>query len=267
LCHVYFKLFNKIVEEIMTEQYELRLNSPDITWVWVCLFIIALGLCIALWFFKINIETERMTQVNQIEYTNLGNELSNASDFLTNNVRAFVMTGNSKHLQNYWLEINKIRTREKVLNRLKVLGSPANELALLEKAKRNSDHLVTTEIRAMKLILLVSGVKEEVMPDAIREFRLTVDDLILSDGHKVKKAREIMFDEKYSQAKNRILAPTLEFIVIMQNRVDIETELVRTRTNITNNIINTLSGLIFAFLILVIWLQLFREPKKSIKVT
>ncbi|WP_286267452.1 hypothetical protein [Thalassotalea atypica] len=241
----------------MSQHKELQLNLPDITWLWISLFILSITLCISLWLFSNDITSERQALAHQVEYTNLSNDLSNASDYLTTEVRAFVMNGASKHLQNYWVEIDKTRTREKVLDRLEYLGAPSKELALLEQAKRNSDNLVLTEIRSMKLILLVIGVPEQMMPNAVREFRLTVDDYALSDGEKVKKAREIMFDEQYYQTKLQIMNPISTFIETMQNRVSRNAQDVRYRTDWMLTLIMVLSSLILFLLISVVWIQLF----------
>lgn len=51
----------------------------------------------------------------QLEYAQLANQLMAASDYLTNEVRAYVQFGDQVHYDNYWREVNETKTRDNVV--------------------------------------------------------------------------------------------------------------------------------------------------------
>ncbi len=109
------------------------------------------------------VQSAEATSKRAAEFRQLGIDLGNASDFLTNQARIFSVTGDQRYLTAYWNEINVTRTRDHAIAQLKLLGAPADELALLDKAKHNSDALVNTEARSQRLMeeaLGVSGGKD-----------------------------------------------------------------------------------------------------------
>jgi hypothetical protein len=157
-----------------------------------------------------NSELERAT-TERAEDKQLGLDLADASKLLTNEVRAYSVTTSQKHLDNYWAEINETKTRDRVISRLTELGATKEELSLLEEAKANSDGLVTTETRAMRLVLDAEGVQPEAMPEPVAAFELGAADAALSPDAKLAKAREILFDDKYYADVASIMAPTKKF--------------------------------------------------------
>ena len=117
------------------------------------------------------------------EFKQLGLNLENSSNYLTNEARKYVQFGNKLYYDNYWREVNETKTRDKVVQRLKELHAPAESLNLIEEAKRNSDALISTENAAMKAV-------------SLKDF---------------DKARHLMFDEKYEKDKQLIMTPISEF--------------------------------------------------------
>ncbi len=147
----------------------------------------------------------------QIEFKQLELNLSDASDYLTAEARKFAVTNDIKHLHRYWQEINVTRTRDNVLKRLKVLNASQQEFDLLDLAKQNSDALVATETRSMRLVLEVLDYEEDAMPISVAIWQLTSEDKRLSDEAKLRVARDIMFDKKYHDDKDLIMNPIAKF--------------------------------------------------------
>ena len=145
------------------------------------------------------------------EFKQLGLALADASKLLTDEVRAYSVTTSQTHLDNYWAEIDETRTRDRVIARLKELGATDAELGLLEEAKGNSDGLVTTETRAMRLVLGAVGAQADAMPAAVAAFELDAKDAALSPDAKLAKARKILFDDRYYADVASIMAPTEQF--------------------------------------------------------
>lgn len=86
----------------------------------------------------------------QLKSLMLSDQLSEGSDFLTNTVRAFSVTGDPNYDDLFAEEVNIKRSRDKAVDGLRKLGATSNELALIEKAKRNSDKLINLENEAFK---------------------------------------------------------------------------------------------------------------------
>ncbi len=165
-----------------------------------------------------SVASEERAFTRQAEFKALGLQLQAASDFLTDSARKYAVTADRRHLDAYWEEINTTRTRDNVIDGLSRLGAAADELALVDEAKANSDALVKTESRSQRLMLEATGVAESDMPNAIAGFTLTPVDAALSDEQKLATARRIMFDEKYDADKGIISAPIQRFQELMNGR-------------------------------------------------
>ncbi|GLC82361.1 methyl-accepting chemotaxis protein [Lacrimispora brassicae] len=132
----------------------------------------------------------RAAEERKAEFKQLGIDLANASDYLTNEARAYVQFGDKVHYDNYWREVNETKTRDKVVERLNELGAPQNELDLLAEAKKSSDTLVETEDKAMKAV----------------------------EKGDFEEARHLMFDAQYDSDKRVIMAPISKFQETMNAR-------------------------------------------------
>lgn len=149
------------------------------------------------------IDDYRQAVTRQMELRQLGLDLANASDYLTSEARRYAVFGERAHLDNYWREVKQTRTRDRVVARLRQLGVPAAELALIEKAKANSDALIRTEDAAMQAV-------------AAKDF---------------DKARQLMFGPDYDRDKALVMRPINEFQATMNARAARETEATRISSN------------------------------------
>lgn len=241
----------RIMTDKFKKQYQLQI------YIWISLFFIVIALLLTLILTYIALRAERQYTFREAQFLRLADRLSNASDFLTDAVRKYVVTGDPKYLQDYWYEVNVTRTREMVLSKLQGMKATANEIQLLAQAKENSDALVETEIRGMKLILSVLGVRDEAMPKPIQAYKLSFHDINLTPEEKIHLARNLMFDKSYTQAKKLIMRPISKFEVTMGMRLKQETSVARHRTNVL--VIIDISLAVFAFIINLcsVWLRVF----------
>lgn len=90
---------------------------------------------------------------NQLEYRMMASQLKETSDYLSNEVRMFAVTGDIEHFRNYWNEIKNDKHREEVIQELENMDIPADEERSLERAKYFSDTLMHIEISSMRLKL------------------------------------------------------------------------------------------------------------------
>src|SRR5919107_5807485 len=126
-----------------------------------------------------NTDLERATD-ERAEFRQLALDLAGASKLLTDEVRAYAVTADPVHLENYWREIDETKTRDRVVARLEQLGATETELGLLKQAQENSNGLVATETRAMRLVLDAAGTAPADMPGPVAEFEPAAADQALS---------------------------------------------------------------------------------------
>lgn len=233
---------------------KIRVRSISI---WIILLFLNIGLVTFIYLSDRAIKKERTAISTQTEMTLIGQSLANGSDLLTNDVREFVITGDLIFLQDYWLEVNIRKSRDKAVQRLAELNTPLNEIQYLRIAKKNSDKLINAEVRAMKLLLLAMGVPEENMYPEIKRYKLSADDLALPINDKINTAQAIMFDKDYIDAKASIMNPIKEFRETMLERVSKESEDARKRTNRVFLTAEVSTVVAIILLVLVIWIRIF----------
>lgn len=191
------------------------------------LIMLTLSTVVSVFFLNKSFTKQAEAVSNQAVFKQLGIDLSNSSDYLTEQARRYAIDGDKKFYDNYWKEVNETKTRDKVVEKLKQLNAPQAELDLIEKAKNNSDELVKTEDAAMKAV-------------ANKDF---------------ETARNLMFNSNYDNNKSKIIEPIKQFQDMMNSRAEKETE--KAKSNLVINIIITDSlivvlatGIIFTFVIL-----------------
>lgn len=162
----------------------------------------------------------------------LSEQIGEASNYLTDEARKFVISGNVQHLHNYWREIEVSQRRKGALDALKALGVPEEKFQLLKQAKQHSDNLMKVETRAMRLKLEGLGAEKSAMPLAVAAWQLNPQDKALSAPEKKELARQLMFNENYYAHKQRIMEPIKEFQKSVLNVAQHKVE--RTRQNLEN---------------------------------
>ena len=75
------------------------------------------GVCVVL--LNESEERESVALQRQAEFKQLGIDLADASDYLTDEVRSYVQFGERVHYDNYWREVRETRTRDRVVQRLR----------------------------------------------------------------------------------------------------------------------------------------------------
>lgn len=204
--------------------------------------VLIISIVISLVLLNQSFKEEKLATSRQAEFKQLGIDLASASDYLTNEARAYVQFGDKVHYDNYWKEVNETKTRDRVFSRLKELNAPQGELDLIEKAKTNSDTLVQTEDKAMKAVV----------------------------SNDFNTARTLMFNNDYDKNKAIIMAPLTEFQNTMNTRAANETAVAEKKLNrllvITNSLIAILA-IIVAFTNAILHKKISNLTKISQKLT
>lgn len=165
-------------------------------------------------------------QTKVLESRRLGEEqgqaLADLSDYLTEQVKYFVVTGNTRYLDNYWKEVEEVRRREKIMDKLESLNATEEESRALGEAKRISDELVRGETRAMRLMVESLGMAPEMYPAAVAQIELTEMESSLSVDAKQDLAVEYIFGKDYHQHKQAIAIAINEYRSLLTNRTNME---------------------------------------------
>lgn len=220
---------------------------------------IAVGVLSSSYYMNMVIKEEEDAENRRIEYMQLGEQLADASDYLTAQVRYFAITGDEEHLYNYWYEIYEGKQRDYAITVFESSHPPKKEQKLLKKAKEYSDLLVETETLSMKLTLL----SFDKTPENYRGDKDLYDYVVhvyeypipkTYRGLSKKKMREaairILYDGDYEICKNQIMDPIDEFQEQMQQRLNREVQDKKTKTQFATIIqvmiaIATIGGIAF----------------------
>lgn len=178
----------------------------------IAVFIVISGLLWgSVYLVKQAVTDEENTVAMRTELRKLAREFEHASNYMTDEARNFVITGNAGHVVNYWNEVNFRKNMDRVIRRVKELNCPQKEVELLIASKNNSDTLVYTELVAMRLIFESKNIPENKMHPNIAVFKLPKEYALLSETSKAQKAKELMYDVKYQETKEKIMKPLYEF--------------------------------------------------------
>lgn len=79
-------------------------------------FIVIFITFISCYYVDVCIKKEAKAQKNRYEWTKLGGILEDASDYLTSEVRQYVITGNAGYFYDYWNEVYKVKRRDMAVN-------------------------------------------------------------------------------------------------------------------------------------------------------
>ena len=164
-------------------------------------------------------EVIRMKDI-QIEYSNIAQSVSDASDYLTNEARLYVQTGDKEHHDNYLKEVNETKTREHAIERLVEMNTPQELLDTLSKATQESTNLAKIEDEAMNAL----------------------------EAGDTDAARERMFDKNYSDYKNRISGFISEFDSNLSKYAEESVKKSASTAKFTENL--TLAGLVFLIVVI-----------------
>jgi len=151
-----------------------------------------------------SVTQEREAVKMQIEFKQLGFDLANSSDYLSNEVKAYVQFGEKVHYDNYWKEVNETKTRDHVVKSLAALGAPEEELDLIEESKQISETLVEIENAAIQA----------------------------AENKDFTRARELMYGSEYDTIKETIMEPLQQFQEKMKARTENEANMAKEKASL-----------------------------------
>lgn len=133
-------------------------------------------------------------------------DMESGSDYLTDRVRCFVVTGEIDYLNDFIEEVEQTRRRDKAVERLSELLAEEGRSAInsLNTALSLSNELVAVENRAMRLILEAEHYDLSGIPAGIASIALTDAERAMTDEELKDTAQSLVFDNNYMHHKDRI---------------------------------------------------------------
>ena len=131
-------------------------------------------------------------------------DLSASSDYLTEQVRAFVITGDPERVDNFFEEILNTRRRDRALENLERYLAGTESYEYLRSALEYSNELIGREYYAFRLAVEAYGLDVNDFPAELQEVALTPEELSLSAEKQASLARNLVFDSVYQDYKDRI---------------------------------------------------------------
>lgn len=175
-----------------------------------------------------------------IELEKAAKELMEASDYLTQEVQSFTVTGEQAHMKSYFEEADNNRRRESSIDTMMEKMSDSDAARQMQNAMNESLKLMDTEYYAMALVCSVREFTG--LPEAVARTKLTFDDSLLSADAKMEKARRMVHDEKYHRSKE----------IIRQNIDGCIKELEKITKSVQDDSTAKMSGELFKIRILVL---------------
>lgn len=148
--------------------------------------------------------TLRSTTEDYIACEKAAAQLQDVSDYLTEQVRLYTMTGDKQYMTNYFTEVNVNDRREAAITTLNEHFPNTSTVAALQTALDNSKELSNMECYAMKLMAEAVDPGDITLPDEILQTELSAEDEALSVDEKTAKAQQMVSDSTYESEKTKI---------------------------------------------------------------
>ena len=116
---------------------------------------------------------------------NAARQLQDGSDYLTEQVRLYAMTGERNYLDQYFEEADVTKRREQALESLKKYFDKTEAFQSLQQAMEDSKELMLTEYHSLKLVATVMGEKD--IPAELEQLDLPEEEKQLSQKEKLEK--------------------------------------------------------------------------------
>ena len=131
-------------------------------------------------------------------------QLDEGSRYLTDSVRAAVMTGEQRYIDQYFYEVEVNKRRDHAVQILEETYPDSASLAALDAAMAASEDLMITECYAMKLVEEANRAPESKQPTKLRHIELHSKDAALSKEGKMAAARDCVSNDAYEEARTII---------------------------------------------------------------
>ena len=169
-------------------------------------FVITTTLVVSLYMLNSGYRDMNKSTNEYFEWEKDASKLENASDYLTEQVRYYSINYKKVHLDNYFDEAFISKRRENALNSIKDKFSDTEPYKMLSTAMDKSIGLMVLEYHSMKLISVANGYDLNTLPEQVKSYELSTEELALSSDDMIHKAQELVFGDEYNEVKQDIKA-------------------------------------------------------------
>ncbi len=230
--------------------------------------IIAVAIAVALFVADLSVTRgyQRMEQASDryIAAQMAASDMESISDYLTEQARCFVVTGEMEYLFNFFEEVDVTRRRDQAVDNLETLleGNDQKALKDLNKALILSNELVEIEYHAMRLKLETDQYDLSKIPEVIQQVQLSSEELSMSVDEKNKKSQNLVFDNNYMHYKDKIRENVSQCTqsLIKASSKELEQASSRMSLLLTLQTIITIVFLLIVFIVVLFINQLIRKP-------
>ena len=186
-------------------------------------------------------------------------DLEVGSDYLTDRVRCFVVTGGIEYLEDYFREAEVTRRRDDALDTLEILleGSDSAAYKSLAEALEDSNELMEREYQAMAL-MLASGYYTSAalvkVPEAVKNTELTEEELAMTSAEQKQRAQELVFDDVYMAYKDKIRK---NVTVCTEHLIESTSEVLEAASGRMDRLLSIQTGLTVLLLVIVLAIVAF----------
>ncbi len=218
-------------------------------------------------------ETHNITQ-QVVELRQSAYDMQLASDYLTEQIRCFAVTGERKYLQNYFDEANVTKRRESALENIKKYKGTTVAFSSLSEAMVGSLDLMNIEYYSALLTIDAYGFDRADFPDIPGNVELTNRDQERTVEEKKQLAINMLFDSTYRSKKEYIQSNMRKCLEEISDNMDKEQQQLAEELNkqvalehiLTEVLIAIMMGIVIATTIWVInplmkFVGLIREEK------
>ena len=173
-----------------------------------CMLILCCVLCagvfISAFMQKSQYNTILKNMTSYARCTKAVNEFRDTSDYLTNQVRLFLVNQDVSYAEKYFQEFYEAQNREKSLIHIKEIHSEGIIKMTMDLAYKESQDLAQIEMYAMALIYHALSIPEKMFPAELKDVKINAADLALSNNEKLTAAERLLFGMDYQNSKNQI---------------------------------------------------------------
>lgn len=204
---------------------------------------------------QINDETAELT-VQLGKYRSDAYELQIASDYLTDKIRSFVLTGEKPYLDDYFEEVNVTKRRDRAINELEKNREGLPSVKNLKAAMEESVALQTLEYYAARLTVEANHEDITGYPDEIKEVKLSEADKAKTSSQKKEAAIEAAFGKEYHAAKDTISLHMNECLGDISDELSKEQESISERLKGQVFTEHMLTIVLSVFMFVLVWIVL-----------
>lgn len=135
-------------------------------------------------------------------------DVQDGSDYLTEQVRLYALTGEQKYMDNYFTEVNVTRRREVAVEELKDDFEDTEAYQDLVHALESSYDLMKAEYHSMRLVAKAYGIDKSTLPEKLQEVVLTENELAMTQSELLEKAQVLVSNDAYQNMRNNITRHT-----------------------------------------------------------